>query len=405
VTVTVERSACTGCGVCVEACPFEAIEIVHGIAWISPACTDCSACVEKCPEGALSQPADQVQGEKPRARWEGVWVLAEQRHGNLARVSRELLAEGRRLADELQVQVAAVLVGDQVADLAQDLLWSGADTVYLVEDEALANYRTGPYATACTRLIEKYRPEIILVGATHLGRDLAPRIAARLGTGLTADCTALDLDPETRLLLQTRPAFGGNLMATITCPNHRPQMATVRPGTFTPATPDPKRTGRVVREEVEFAPSDLVLQVVQYVRKPSQGGGIENTEFLVAGGRGVGGREGFALLQELADALGGEVAGSRAAVEAGWVSKERQVGQTGKTVRPRLYLACGISGAIQHVAGMQGSEWVVAVNKNPEAPIFQVADFGIVGDYRLVVKELLEALQESNTAYRKRSTG
>jgi len=323
----------------------------------------------------------------------GVMVFAEQRDGNIMNIALELLGEGRKLADALGVELGAILIGDSVADKAQDLFAYGADTVYLVEDAALKNYRTESYTAAMEKVIRTYNPEIVLIGATNIGRDLGPRVAGRIHTGLTADCTKLEIDPETRLLQQTRPAFGGNIMATILCPKTRPQMATVRPGVMKKAEPDCNRSGKIVK--VEYDQATVVRTIVkEVVREAGKVVNLEEAQVIVSGGRGLGGPEGFKLLQELADELGGIVGASRGAVDAGWISANHQVGQTGKTVHPKLYIACGISGAIQHVAGMQNSACIIAINKNANAPIFKVADYGIAGDLYQVVPILLEAVRE-----------
>jgi len=326
-----------------------------------------------------------------------VFVFAEQRDGRVAKVSLELIGKGRELADALGQKVVAVLLGHGIRDKAQLLIDHGADEVLVVDHEYLAEYVTEPYAKAMTHIIKTYHPEILLYGATAIGRDLAPRIAARVHTGLTADCTGLEIDPESKLLLMTRPAFGGNIMATIVCENHRPQMATVRPGVMKALERAP-RQGVVTDVEVNFVPEDMNVKIREVVRETRQKSDITEAKVLVSGGRGLGRPEGFEMLRELADALGGDIAASRAAVDAGWQPKDRQVGQTGKTVRPNLYLACGISGAIQHLAGMESSEFIVAINKDPDAPIFDVADLGVVGDVYKIVPKLTAAIRKYKEA-------
>ncbi|WP_123053894.1 electron transfer flavoprotein subunit alpha/FixB family protein [Clostridium sp. JN-1] len=322
----------------------------------------------------------------------GVLVFAEQREGKLMNIAFELLGEGKKLANSLGVELGAVLIGDNVADKAKELIAYGADVVYLVEDSALKNYRTETYTAVIENLVKTYKPEIILIGATNIGRDLGPRVAARIHTGLTADCTQLNIDPETRLLMQTRPAFGGNIMATIICPNNRPQMSTVRPGVMRKADPNNNRTGKVVK--VKYDTTTQVRTIVKEVfHEASHAVDLEEAKVIVAGGRGVGSTEGFELLKQLADKLGGTLGASRGAVDAGWISSSHQVGQTGKTVHPKIYIACGISGAIQHVAGMQSSTCIIAINKNPGAPIFKAADYGIVGDIYQIVPMMIEALK------------
>ena len=322
-----------------------------------------------------------------------VWVFAELRGGELAPVAVELLGEGRKLADTLGQKLCAVLVtGAGCERLQKKLGGYGADTVYAVEHPLLDHYTTDGFANAFTQLIAREKPEIVLFGATHIGRDLAPRLSARINTGLTADCTGLDIDPETHNLRQTRPAFGGNLMATILCPNSRPQMSTVRPGVMDKAVFDETRSAQVIPFTPELAPEDIRTHLVETVASTLSHVSLTDAKVIVSGGLGLGGPEGYELLQQLADRMGGTVGASRAAVDAGWIDGSRQVGQTGTTVKPDVYIACGISGAIQHLAGMKGSKLIVAINTNPEAPIFEIADYGLVGDYREVIRALLEKM-------------
>lgn len=323
----------------------------------------------------------------------GVFVIAEQRDGNLQKVSLELLGKAREIADKLDGEVVAVLLGYEVDKLTDTLIHHGADRVILIDNINLKHYTTDAYTKAICEVAKKMNPEIIFIGATYIGRDLGPRVAARLKTGLTADCTGLDVDEETKNLLMTRPAFGGNIMATIECPNHRPQMSTVRPGVFSVPCADYERRGEVERFDVSIKEEDIKVKIEEIVKSMKEKIDITEADIIVSGGRGVGSKEGFTLLKELADTLGGIVAGSRAAVDSGWIEKDRQVGQTGKTVRPKLYIACGISGAIQHLAGMQESEYIVAINKDSDAPIMSVADLAIVGDLYKVVPELIKEIK------------
>ena len=323
-----------------------------------------------------------------------VYVFAEQRDGNLQKVGIELIGEARKLADDLGQNVVAVLLGNKIKDKASELIAHGADKVVVVDDEMLAEYVTEPYAKAMMEIIQSHNPEIVLYGATSIGRDLAPRVSARIHTGLTADCTKLDIDEETKLLMMTRPAFGGNIMATIVCEDFRPQMATVRPGVMKALEADESRQGEVEVVEVNFTDADMNVKIREVVKTAHKSVDITEAKILVAGGRGVGNVEGFKDLEALADTLDGEVAASRAAVDSGWISNDRQVGQTGKTVRPQIYFAIGISGAIQHVAGMEDSDLIIAINLNNTAPIFEVADVGIVGDCRTIIPKLTEALKK-----------
>ena len=322
------------------------------------------------------------------ADYKGVWVFAEQREGELQKVSLELLGEGRRQADKLGVKLTALLLGDNVAHLADELAKHGADEVLVAEDKNLAHYTTDAYTKVICDLANERKPGILFVGATFIGRDLGPRVAARLNTGLTADCTSIDVEVENGDLLATRPAFGGNLMATIACPDHRPQMATVRPGVFEKVNTNGADC-KIEKVAVQLSDSDVRTKVLETVKTAKDIVDISEAKIIVAGGRGVGSKENFDLVKELAEALGGVVAGSRAAVVKGWVENAYQVGQTGKTVKPTIYVACGISGAIQHVAGMQDSEVIIAINKDETAPIMQVADYGIVGDLKKVIPELI----------------
>ncbi|MDT8715495.1 electron transfer flavoprotein subunit alpha/FixB family protein [Clostridium sp. 19966] len=327
------------------------------------------------------------------ADYKGVWVFAEQREGVLQKVSLELLGEGKKIADKLGVKLTALLIGENIKPLAKDLVAFGADEVLVADNSLLKHYTTDGYTKVICDLIEDRKPEILFIGATFIGRDLGPRIAARLKTGLTADCTSLDIDAEGKYLLATRPAFGGNLMATIACADHRPQMATVRPGVFAKLEKDEVREAKVEEVALKLTAADVRTKVVEVVKTAKDLVDIGEAEFIVSGGRGVGSVEGFKLLQELADVLGGTVAGSRAAVDKEWVDKNVQVGQTGKTVKPKIYIACGISGAIQHLAGMQDSDFIIAINKDENAPIMKIADYAVVGDLNKVVPEMIAQLK------------
>lgn len=327
--------------------------------------------------------------------YRGVSVFIEQRDSEIQKVSLELLGEGRRLADKLDTKLTAILLGNCVENWAQELIYYGADEVIIAEDEMLDKYITEPYTKVFTNIITEIKPEIILMGATAIGRDLAPRVSARVYTGLTADCTSLEIDEETKNLLMTRPAFGGNIMATIICPEHRPQMSTVRPGVMIVGERNETRKGSIIKLSSNLTKEDMNVEILEVVKETKKKVKIEDANVLVSGGRGLGKKESFEKLEELAKELSGIVAGSRAAVDAGWLDREFQVGQTGKTVRPGLYIACGISGAIQHVAGMEESEFIVAINKNATAPIFEFADLGIVGDVNKIIPALIEELKQS----------
>ncbi|CAB1262279.1 electron transfer flavoprotein subunit alpha/FixB family protein [Clostridium sp. MT-14] len=327
------------------------------------------------------------------ADYKGVWVFAEQRDGNLQKVALELLGKGRELADKLGVELTAVLLGSEIDDAAKELIAYGADKVLYADSPLLKHYTTDAYAKVIYDLINEKKPEVFLIGATFMGRDLGPRVAARLRTGLTADCTGLDVDAESKNLLMTRPAFGGNLMATIECADHRPQMSTVRPGVFEKLEKDESRAVKIDKFKADLKASDIRLKVDEVIKIAKNVMDIGEADVIVSGGRGLGSEEGFKVLKELADLLGGTIAGSRATVDSGWIDKAYQVGQTGKTVRPKLYIACGISGAIQHLAGMQDSDFIVAINKDDSAPIMNVADLGLVGDYKKIVPEMVAQIK------------
>jgi electron transfer flavoprotein alpha subunit len=328
----------------------------------------------------------------------GVWVFAEQRDGVLQKVSLELLGKGREIAETLKVPLTALLIGSGIGSLQNQLIESGADNVLSVDNELLKNYTTDAYTKVMCDIAREKKPEIILIGATNIGRDLGPRVATRLATGLTADCTSLDIDEENGNLLMTRPAFGGNIMATIVCANNRPQMATVRPGVFEKLDPQSGRKGNVEEITASIDANNIRTVVENVVKLAKEHEDISEAQYIVSGGRGVGNKENFALLQDLADALEGTVGSSRAAVDSGWMDKSRQVGQTGKTVRPMIYIACGISGAIQHLAGMQDSDYIIAINKDENAPIMKVADVGIVGDLFKVIPEMISQVKALKSA-------
>ncbi|GKX31235.1 electron transfer flavoprotein subunit alpha/FixB family protein [Vallitalea longa] len=326
--------------------------------------------------------------------YKGVFVFIEQRECKISKVSLELLGKGRELADNLNEELIAVLIGYNMIDSTKELIYYGADKVFYAENRIFEVYMTEPYAKAMTSIIYDKKPEIVLFGATAIGRDLAPRISARIHTGLTADCTSLEIDEESNNLLMTRPAFGGNILATIVCPDYRPQMSTVRPGVMQKLEKDTRRVGKVEKIDIPISESDMSYKVLEVVKEEKEKINIEEANVLVSGGRGIGKPENFDILKELAKELKGQVSASRAVVDAGWIDKNHQVGQTGKTVRPGLYFACGISGAIQHLAGMEESDFIIAINKDSEAPIFEVADVGIVGDVHAIVPKLISRLQD-----------
>ncbi|MBI5555696.1 MAG: electron transfer flavoprotein subunit alpha [Elusimicrobia bacterium] len=386
-SIRVIKEKCSGCKLCLKSCPFGIITIDNKLAIIGEGCNLCGACVTTCKFNALVMAKEQP-AIKDYSGYRNIWVFAEQRNGKVEGVAYELLGEGRKLADILRVPLCAVLMGDKMAEPAKELIAHGADKVYVYDDPLLTNFQDDSYGEVFIKLIAEEKPEIILIGATSIGRSLAPKIAYRIRTGLTADCTSLEVDPRTRNLLQTRPAFGGNIMATIICPNYRPQIATVRHKVMKKASRNASHEGEVIRKNFDFSKINIKTKVINIVAELAKTINIAEADIIVSGGRGMGGAENFKLLEELAQVLGGAVGSSRAAVDAGWMPYSHQVGQTGRTVCPKLYIACGISGAIQHLVGMQSSDVIVAINKDPQAPIFKVATFGLEGDVLQLVPAL-----------------
>lgn len=393
-SIRILEEKCIGCGVCLPACPFGAISVEDEKARIDPAkCNLCGACVTSCGFAAVELLREEKE-TVDKSEYQGVWVFAEQKEGKIAAVTWELLGEGRKLADRLGSPLSAVLLGRQMDEAARELFYYGADRVILADSPQLENFLEEPYTEVMVEVIRRYKPAIVLLGATTIGRSLAPRVAARLETGLTADCTGLAIDEESKNLLQTRPAFGGNLMATILCPNHRPQMATVRPKVFPPARRDESRSGELIKIDYSTRRLPQRAELLEIIKGDGPSMNIAEADIVVSGGRGLGDPKNFALVRELAEVLGGAVGASRAVVDAGWIPYPHQVGQTGKTVCPKIYIACGIHGAVQHLAGMQSSGIIVAINKNPDAPIFKVADYGIVGDVCEVIPALIQEIKK-----------
>ena len=398
--IVVLKEKCVGCGLCVKACPFDAIRLVDKLAVIDlEKCTLCGACVEACRKLGAIIIRPQAAPAVDLSAYRDVWVFAEQKDGHIQSITYELLGEGRKLADQLGMQLHAVLFGHQLRERAGELWQRGADGVYLVDDAALAYFQDEPYAAVLTELIRRHQPAIVLCGATTIGRSLVSRVAVAVKAGLTADCTALAIDPATGNLLQTRPAFGGNIMATIITPRHRPQMATVRPKVMQEAEPTAQGSGQLSIPDIAQTLLQSRASRLQFVPETEVTANIAEANIIVAGGRGLQGPEHFKLLRELAAALGAGLGASRAAVDAGWMPYSHQVGQTGKTVCPKIYIACGISGQIQHLAGMSSADIIVAINKDPEAPIFRMATYGLVGDLfkilPLLTRELQKALKKA----------
>ena len=393
---------CVGCGLCVKACPFDAVSMEEEPAADSGdaaaerqgklaridllTCSLCGACVEACTFDAIKM--REASGKADVSAYKDVWVLAEQSEGTIQSVTHELLGEGRKLADELKMDLCAVLLGSDVGDSAPELIHRGADKVYVVDRPELEYFQDEPYAAILVELVRQHKPDIVLCGATTIGRSLIARVAVSVKAGLTADCTGLAIDPQTGNLLQTRPAFGGNIMATIVDPGARPQMATVRHKVMKEAEVDTGRQGEIISEDV---PDELLksrARRVKFVPETESTVNIAEADIIVSGGRGIQDPENFAVLRELAEVIGAAVGASRAAVDSDWIPYSHQVGQTGKTVCPRIYFACGISGQIQHLVGMSSADIIVAINKDPDAPIFRIATYGIVGDVLAILPML-----------------
>ena len=389
--IEIDLEKCTGCGACEPVCPFGAIEMVDDKAQVGEGCNLCGACVEACAFDAITiEEVEQAVSEG----FQGVWVFAEQRDGRLKGVAYELLSEGRKLADKLETELCAICIGHNVEG-AEQLVAYGADKVYLADDPALADHQEDFYTGVLVDLIRKHRPEIILAGATAMGRSFIPRVASILYTGLTADCTGLDIEPESKLLLQTRPTFGGNVMATIMCQAKRPQMATVRPHVFKRSAPDEGRHGEIIKVDFNKEAITSRTKLLDFIEDLTEKVKLDDADIIVSGGRGLGKPENFQIIKELADVLGAALGSSRPPVDDGWIPYSHQVGQTGKTVCPKVYIACGISGAVQHLAGMQTADVIVAINEDPNAPIFQVATYGIVGDLFELVPMLTDRFKKA----------
>jgi electron transfer flavoprotein alpha subunit/NAD-dependent dihydropyrimidine dehydrogenase PreA subunit len=384
------KDDCTGCGICVQVCPFGAIEIVNGKAVISEACRACAQCIEACPSGSI---VIAESGKTDFRDYKGVMIYAEQRDGKVHPVSYELLGKAKDLASQLMEPVYAVIVGSSIKEGAESLMERGADKVFVYDDPSLRHFRDDPYTDILSMCCIEEKPNIFLIGATSLGRSLGPRVAAQLKTGLTADCTSLDIDGETGLLLQTRPAYGGNIMATIITPNGRPQMATVRYKMFQEAGKMDKPKGVIINKLVNMSRVRDRVKVLGF-EEAKEEVSITEADIVVSGGLGLGDPEGFKLIQQLADALKGAVGASRPTVDEGWIDYRHQVGLSGRTVRPKVYMACGISGAVQHQAGMKTSDVIISVNKDPEAPIFKISSLGAVGDLYEVVPLLIQKINE-----------
>ena len=382
---------CNLCRICIEKCPFGGIEEKEGKIVINENCRLCGICVKECPQNAIL--IVEKERKKDISKYKGIWFFAEQKKGKLLSVSFELLNACLKLKEKLGEEVSGVIIGGKnVEEMGRELIKRGAEKVYIVKDDSLEEFQEEPYIDILSQLIERYKPSILLASATMAGRSFIPSVAARIGTGLTADCTGIDIDNESRLLVQIRPTFGGNLMAKIVCRDHRPQMATIRPKIIEEAKIKDNPDGKLIIEEFSsFSVNKRVKIIKREMTKNVVD--LQEAEIIVSGGRGLRDGKNFSMIWELAELLGGAVGASRAAVDAGWIGYPHQVGQTGKTVKPKVYIACGISGAIQHLAGMQTSDYIIAINKDPDAPIFKVANLGIVGDLFEIIPVLIKKLK------------
>ena len=397
--VVVHEKRCNGCERCVAACPYAVINMQEEKAVLSKGCTNCGACIDSCKFEAIALEGSQERVCMDVSQFQGIYVFIEHENQTASKVSLELLGKARELANEFSRQgkkqlITAILIGYDLGNIADELIYSGADHVIIVQDEPFGTYRTDVYAKAMVQIAGEKKPEILLFGATPQGRDLAPRVANRLRTGLTADCTALEICTDEGILLQTLPAFGSNIMATIVCPDHRPQMATVRPGVMKQCPRDPEKTGTREVMTIDLDEKDFIYRILNIIASTQQHAKLEEAKIIVAGGHGVDNQQGFELLEALAAELGAELGASRAAVDTGLIGHDYQIGQTGKTVKPDLYIACGISGSLQHLAGMSQSKYVISINTDKKAPIVAASDVTFIGDMFQIIPMLTDKIRE-----------
>lgn len=389
--ISVDKEKCISCSLCESACAFGSLVMEEGYPRFLDDCRLCGECVTECPTDAIL--IEEAGTEVKLSNYKGILVFAEQWNGKVHPVSYELLGKGRELADQLGEKLFAVIIGSELSDAVKELTMRGADKIFVFDHPELEVFRDDPYSAILEDLVNEEKPSIFLIGATSIGRSLGPKVAACLETGLTADCTSLDIDPDSRLLLQTRPAYGGNIMATIICTNTRPQIATVRYKVMKEAEKDPTNESEIIKKTVDINDIPDRVKIIDF-SPAKELVSIIDAEIIVSGGKGMGDSKGFEVIQELAEALGGAVGASRPTVDEGWIEYPHQVGLSGRTVRPKIYLACGISGAVQHLAGMKTSDVIIAINKDAEAPIFSVSTLGAVGDLYEIIPRLVEKIKE-----------
>jgi electron transfer flavoprotein alpha subunit len=389
--ISVDKKKCISCSLCESACAFGYLVMEEGYPRILDDCRLCGECVKECPQDAIM--IEEAGTENKFLDYKGILVFVEQWKGKVHPVSYELLGKGRELADQLGEKLFAVIIGSELEEAVNELKVRGADNIFIFDHPELEDFRDDPYSAILEEFVKEEKPSIFLIGATSIGRSLGPKVAASLETGLTADCTSLSIDPESQLLLQTRPAYGGNIMATIICTNTRPQIATVRYKVMKEAKKDPTNESEIIKKAVDINNLLDRVKIIDFSPAKEQVS-IIDAEIIVSGGKGMGDSKGFKVIKELAESLGGAIGASRPTVDEGWIEYPHQVGLSGRTVRPKIYLACGISGAVQHLAGMKTSDVIIAINKDAEAPIFNVSSLGVVGDLYEIIPHLVKKIKK-----------